>query len=230
MRRGLTIVGRMYVSAPVSSNMMTTTETVMCMMPLSAAPAPRNAYVPGVMQGTSGAHAEKKRALGYASCSASTMMPTILPKEAPIAMDGTKIPAGTLQPYEMTTRNMRIMVANNRESTSDHRLDFLWCCQRVCIADYIVGSLLAKMVVVVATLTLDEKMFHALCHINAKKHVWITDHSREESQKGGFDNGVLCKIFFPKRLRPQVPFDHEGAIQSAKDADNNIKDNLEEMP
>ena len=37
------MVGRMYVSAPVNSNMMTTTETVMCMIPLRAAPAPRNA-------------------------------------------------------------------------------------------------------------------------------------------------------------------------------------------
>jgi len=62
-----TMVGRMYVSAPVSSNMMTTTDTVMCMMPLRAAPAPRKAYVPGVMHGTSGAQAEKNFALGYAS-------------------------------------------------------------------------------------------------------------------------------------------------------------------
>lgn len=63
----ITMVGRMYVNAPVSSNIITTTDTVMCMMPLSAAPAPRKAYVPGVMQGTSGAQAEKNLALGYAS-------------------------------------------------------------------------------------------------------------------------------------------------------------------
>ena len=50
----LTIVGRMYVRAPVSSNMITTTDTVMCMIPLRAAAAPRKAYVPGVMHGTSG--------------------------------------------------------------------------------------------------------------------------------------------------------------------------------
>ena len=37
------MVGRMYVNAPVSSNMITTTDTVMCMIPLSAAAAPRNA-------------------------------------------------------------------------------------------------------------------------------------------------------------------------------------------
>jgi len=49
-----TMVGRIYVSAPVNSNMMTTTETVMCMIPDNAAAAPKNAYVPGVMHGISG--------------------------------------------------------------------------------------------------------------------------------------------------------------------------------
>ena len=78
--------------------MMTTTETVMCMTPLSAAPAPRKAYVPGVIHGTSGWHAEKKRESGKVSCKAWTRIPTIRPNEAPMAMDGTKMPAGTLQP------------------------------------------------------------------------------------------------------------------------------------
>ena len=93
-----TIVGRIYVNAPVSSNIMTTTETVMCIIPESAAAAPKNAYVPGVMHVTSGWHAEKKEEVGKASCSDWTTMPTILPNAAPIAMEGTKIPAGTLQP------------------------------------------------------------------------------------------------------------------------------------
>lgn len=48
------MVGRMYVNAPVSSNMMTTTVTVIRMTPLNAAAAPRKAYVPGVIQGKSG--------------------------------------------------------------------------------------------------------------------------------------------------------------------------------
>ncbi len=38
-------------------------------------------------------------------------MPTIRPKEAPIAIDGTKMPAGTLQPYEIMTRNVLMIVA-----------------------------------------------------------------------------------------------------------------------
>jgi len=41
-----------------------------------------------------------------------------------MAMDGTKIPAGTLQPYEMMTRNVRRMVAKASERTILHRLSF----------------------------------------------------------------------------------------------------------
>ena len=98
MNLKLTIVGRIYVRAPVSSNMITTTETVMCMMPLKAAPAPRNAYVPGVIHGISGSQAAKNLDCGNDSWRACTRMPTILPKDAPIAIDGTNMPAGTLQP------------------------------------------------------------------------------------------------------------------------------------
>jgi len=71
----ITIVGRIYVNAPVSSNMITTTVTVIRITPLHsldvmiyactethlrAAAAPKNAYVPGVMQGTSGVQTAKK--------------------------------------------------------------------------------------------------------------------------------------------------------------------------
>lgn len=48
------------------------------------------------------------------------MIPTILPKVAPIAMDGTKIPAGTLHPYVITTRPMRIIVARSKELEMRH--------------------------------------------------------------------------------------------------------------
>lgn len=52
--------------------------------------------------------------------SALTSMPTIRPKVAPTAIDGTKMPAGTLQPYEMTTRRVRKTVARSRELTIRH--------------------------------------------------------------------------------------------------------------
>ena len=81
---GHTMVGKMYVNAPVSSNIMTTTDTVILMTPLRtsvnqengggdesptnlrAAAAPRKAYVPGMMQGTSGAQNLNTPDCGYA--------------------------------------------------------------------------------------------------------------------------------------------------------------------
>lgn len=60
----------MYVRAPVSSNMITVTEMVKCIMPLSAAPAPKKAYVPGVIHGTSGSQDAKKEESGNDSCKA----------------------------------------------------------------------------------------------------------------------------------------------------------------
>jgi hypothetical protein len=47
-------------------------------------------------------------------------MPTILPKVAPMAIEGTKMPAGTLHPYEITTRPIRIKVARSRELDMRH--------------------------------------------------------------------------------------------------------------
>jgi hypothetical protein len=105
--------------------MMTVTEIVRCMMPLRAAAAPRKAYVPGVIQGTSGSHDAKKAELGKCSYSACTIIPTMRPKDAPMAIEGTKIPAGTLHPYEMMTRPVRRIVATANESTMTRRFSFL---------------------------------------------------------------------------------------------------------
>ena len=52
-------------------------------------------------------------------------MPLIRPKEAPTAIDGTKMPAGTLDPYEMTTSTVRRIVAIARDKTIDHRFSAL---------------------------------------------------------------------------------------------------------
>lgn len=60
----------MYVIAPVSSNMITATDMVICIIPLRAAAAPKKAYVPGVMQGTSGSQDAKKEESGKDSCKA----------------------------------------------------------------------------------------------------------------------------------------------------------------
>ncbi len=79
------------------------------------------------MHGTSGSHAAKNFELGKDSCKVCTKMPIILPKDAPIAMEGTKIPAGTLHPYDMMTRKVRNIVANASESTMDHLFFALRC-------------------------------------------------------------------------------------------------------
>lgn len=42
------------------------------------------------------------------------------PNVAPIAIDGTKMPAGTLDPYEITTNPIRITVARSNELTMCH--------------------------------------------------------------------------------------------------------------
>lgn len=47
-------------------------------------------------------------------------MPTIRPKVAPTAMEGTKMPAGTLAPYEMMMSAIRKTVARRRELTIRH--------------------------------------------------------------------------------------------------------------
>jgi hypothetical protein len=48
------------------------------------------------------------------------MIPSIRPKEAPMAMEGTKIPAGTLHPYETTTNPVLITVARSKEFAIRH--------------------------------------------------------------------------------------------------------------
>lgn len=54
-----------------------------------------------------------------------TIIPSMRPKDAPIAIDGTKMPAGTLAPYEMMTKPMRTTVASSNELTICHCTDVL---------------------------------------------------------------------------------------------------------
>jgi predicted 2-oxoglutarate/Fe(II)-dependent dioxygenase YbiX len=56
---------------------------------------------------------------------ALTIIPTSRPKYAPIAIDGTKIPAGTLAPYETMTSKIRMTVARNSEFTIAHWAEVL---------------------------------------------------------------------------------------------------------
>lgn len=62
---------------------------------------------------------------------ALTRIPTMRPNVAPMAIEGTKIPAGTFAPYETTTIPMRKIVAISRELAICHCTDVLgreiWC-------------------------------------------------------------------------------------------------------
>ena len=51
---------------------------------------------------------------------AFTRIPTIRPKVAPTAMEGTKIPAGTFAPYDMMIKTIRKTVASKSEFTIRH--------------------------------------------------------------------------------------------------------------
>jgi hypothetical protein len=109
-----TIVGKIYVSAPVISNIITTTLILICIMPAKLLAAPKNAYVPGVIHGPSGSHAAKNAEPGKDSWICCTKMPTMRPNAAPTAIEGTKIPAGTLHPKDMMTSKVRRIVAIKR--------------------------------------------------------------------------------------------------------------------
>ena len=56
---------------------------------------------------------------------AFTIIPIIRPKVAPMAIEGTKIPAGTLHPYEIMTKKIRKIVARSNESVTDHCTEVL---------------------------------------------------------------------------------------------------------
>jgi hypothetical protein len=56
---------------------------------------------------------------------AFTMIPTIRPKEAPMAIDGTKMPAGTLHPALTITSAILMIVARRSEFTIRHCTDVL---------------------------------------------------------------------------------------------------------
>ena len=73
--------------------------------------------MPGVIHPASSAgQPAKKGDVGWEEWSARTRRPTKRPNEAPTAMEGTKIPAGTLLPYEIMMRIVRIIVASSNET------------------------------------------------------------------------------------------------------------------
>lgn len=81
-----------------------------------------------------------------------------------------------------------------------------------------------------STLTFPEQNLHALRHVNAEEHVEITNHRRDSSQECSFCNGVLREIALPECLGAEVPFDNKLAVNTAKNANDDKENDLEEMP
>lgn len=95
---------------------------------------------------------DKSRGWTYA-CKALTTIPIILPKQAPTAMEGTKIPQGTLQPYEMMINPIRMIVASSSELTIFHCSDDL---SLASITPYMSVNSLTKTVMITSALAFSE--------------------------------------------------------------------------
>lgn len=105
-------------------------------------------------------------------------IPIILPKTAPTAIDGTKIPAGTLHPYDKMTRPVRMMAASSRELTMRHCVDVLY---RRHVSggrsqDKLICRLLAKAVVISTAFAFLEQNLQTLRHVDSKKTIEVSDH------------------------------------------------------
>jgi hypothetical protein len=87
------------------------------------------------------------------ACRAFTTIPIILPKQAPTAMDGTKIPQGTLHPYEMMMKPIRMIVANRSELTIFHCSDDLLSAIAIHAEEI---SSLAQTIMITSTLAFSE--------------------------------------------------------------------------
>lgn len=107
-----------------------------------------------------------------------------------MAMEGTKIPAGTLQPYEITTKNIRVMVARKSDITSDQRFDFL---SHVRSFVGLIGfaHLLAEVVIIMTTLAFNEKMLHAFGHIDAEECIGKADDGSRQGEESGLEDSIL---------------------------------------
>jgi hypothetical protein len=105
-------------------------------------------------------------------------MPIILPKQAPTAIDGTKIPQGTLQPYEMMMKPIRMMVANKSELTIFHCSDDLFISYRT---TRWMGGSLAKTVMITSALAFSEQQRHHFGHVYTQESVQVTNDGRYHS-------------------------------------------------
>lgn len=181
---------------------------------------------------------------GAHACMAFAIMPTIRPKVAPTAIDGTKIPAGTLHPYEMTTRPILMIVAKSKELTICHcelvlyiQKEKVSCSSTlnpfrvlsVAIKVTVIYSL-AKPVNITAPFTLFEQDLQALCHVHSEKSIQITNNGGQNGKKDRFIDPVSCQVFSSESGDLEIEFDDKFTVETAENADQDIEWNFKVVP
>lgn len=89
---------------------------------------------------------------------------------------------------------------------------------------------IAELIIVVSILTLLEQYLHALSHVDSEEHIRVADDSRENRQGNCLCDGIIPKVLFPKDLHLEIPLDDESPIQATERSDNEIEQDLKEVP
>jgi len=118
------------------------------------------------------------------------MMPNMRPNVAPIAIEGTNIPAGTLHPYDIITRPIRARVASNSELAIRHWASVLSPVRHQHVL--MCSNLLAKVVYIPATFTFSKQYSHTSGHINSKKTIEVAYHGGYDCESHGFCYCMIC--------------------------------------
>lgn len=88
----------------------------------------------------------------------------------------------------------------------------------------------AELIVVVSDFAFLEQDLHALGHVDAEEHVRVADDGRDDGKGDCFGDGVVGQILFAEHLHFKIPLDDKGAVEATKDADEQVEENLEEVP
>lgn len=146
------------------------------------------------------------------------MIPTSRPKYAPIAIDGTKMPAGTLAPYEMMTSKVRITVARNSEFTIVHWAEVLTQKKKIPPTSEMgeANDLLTEVVVIPALVTLSEQYRHALRHIDPQKSVEVSNHACENGKGYGFGQSMVREMPTTESGNLQVKLYDDSSVQTLR--------------
>ena len=146
------------------------------------------------------------------------MIPTSRPKYAPMAIDGTKIPAGTLAPYEMMTSKVRMRVARNSEFTIVHWAEVLTQKEKLSPTSGMgeANNLLTEVVVIPALVTLPEQYRHAFRHIDPQKSVEVSNHACENGKGYSLGQSMVREMPTAECGNLQVELYDDSSVQTLR--------------